>query len=162
MRKVVTLMGAVASLVLATAGPADAESVTVPGEPPGDITSMFVNNAQRKLTVKIYGLSAPCEAKQLHASVTWRGSGGEYRASGACVVGTTWSTELVYFPAEGGDEVVDCPTFSLTYQGGAYTISIPRSCLVEAPGRMRVLGEGVDYGSAIPGLAGPTKLLARG
>ena len=148
--------------MLATASPAVAESTTVAGT--GDITSMFVDNARGKLTVKIAGLSEPCGgAKQVSASVTWKNAPDEYRASGACVAGTTWATELLYFPVSGGSEYeeVDCPTFSLTYKSGSYRVIIPRTCLTEAPGRVRVTGEGLDYGSAIPGYA-KTKLLARG
>ena len=83
-----------------------AESTTVPGDQPGDITSMFVDNARSKLTVKIAGLSRPCDARQVSAAASWRGDPGEYRAQGACVAGTTWAKELLYFPVGGGEDAV--------------------------------------------------------
>ena len=60
---------------------------------------------------------------------------------------------------------VSCGGFRLKYDAGetAWRATIPRSCIPKAPDRIRVESEGVNYaGSAIPGQAGPTRLLRRG
>jgi hypothetical protein len=142
-----------------------AESVTVQGE--GDITKMFVNNGQRALTVKIYGLDKPCGgAQSLQVRVRW-GTSAEYLAEGSCIQ-ANWYTGLYYDSnrsADPGAKSVDCPDFKFTYNatGHFHKVFIPRSCMGKAPDRINVRALGNNYsGSATGGSAGPTRRLARG
>lgn len=153
-----------ASMLLAFVQPAMAESVTVQGD--GDITKMFVNNGQRALVVKVYGLEKPCGgAQSLQVRVRW-GTTAEYIAEGSCIQ-AEWHTGLFYDSnrsSDPGAKPVDCPNFKIGYNatGHFHKVFIPRSCLGKAANRVNVRAQGNNYGSMTGGTAGPTRRLARG
>ena len=157
-------LAAVCCLVAASV--AMGESQTVNGK--GDIKKMTADNAQRAVKVKLSGLGKPCEARQMTITVFW-GTKPAYQVQAGCYGGTTWASGL-YYTADRRDgslatKKVRCPGFRLRYDSGAkvWRAFVPRGCLSKAPNRIRVKSDGVNYaGSAIPGEAGPTRLLRRG
>jgi hypothetical protein len=163
MRRTLTVLLAMTGLLLGLTGPASAESVTVQGT--GNITKMYVNNGDSKITVKVYGLKKPCEAQSLWVTVKSRET-AQYRAEAGCYQGT-WHKGL-YLYANGdtttGGTKKNCDGFVFKYvtDGKFYKVIMPRSCVGKLPNKVKVSSEGIDYGSATPGFAGPTKLLARG
>jgi hypothetical protein len=162
MRRVLIVLFALTGLLLGLTGPASAESITVKGT--GNITKMSVNNGDNKITVKVYGLDKPCEAKSLWVTVSSRET-AKYRAEASCYQG--WHKGLYLYSSGDtttGGKRVTCDGFVLKYvtDGKFYKIVMPRSCVGKLPNKIRVAAEGVDFDSAMPGFAGPTKLLARG
>jgi hypothetical protein len=139
-----------------------AEKQTVNGS--GDITKLVANNATSKLTAKVLGLGSRCGGAQyLHVFVKNKNGRLLYEADGDCI-SAQWGVGL-YYTSTGvrEDEVpVDCPDFAITRNAGAYTVSIPRSCLDHAPNRVKVKVEGANFGTMTGGTAGPTKVLYRG
>ena len=162
MRRTLTVLLAMTGLLLGLTGPASAESVTVQGQ--GNITKMYVNNGDNKITVKVYGLDKPCMAKSLFVTVSSRQT-AKYQAEAVCYQG--WHKGLWLY-ANGdtttGGKKVTCDGFVFKYvtDGKFYKIVMPRSCVSKLPNKVRVAAEGVDFDSAIPGYAGPTRLLVRG
>ena len=154
--------------MLLIASSATGESQTVRGK--GDLKKMVATNAQGAVKVKLFGFRGPCEAKQFTIDVFW-GSKPRYQVQAACTAGTTWTRGL-YYDADRTDDQgalatkpVRCPGFRLRYvtSDKSWRAVLPRDCLSKAPNRVRVKSEGVNYaGSAIPGEAGPTRLLRRG
>ncbi len=153
-------------LVMGGGAIANAESQTVQGS--GDVKKIVVDNGQDAVTTKVFGLGKPCGgAKQLSVYVLTRSGAITYFAQAACYAGTDWAASLLYTPT--GDiqdqKSVRCRNFEVTRNRdtGAYRVFMPRACLAEAPNRIRVSVEGLNYGgSTMGGNAGPTKLLGRG
>lgn len=164
MRRVIALLFALLCLFVAAGGAANAESQQVTGT--GDITSMTANNGIKALTAKVLGIEAPCGgAAFLWVSVENRTGKLLYRAEGVCAAGVEWHTDL-YYTATGdpNDEtLVDCPNFAFTRHNStnSYQVKMPRGCLDNAPNKVIVVAEGLNYGS-MGGTAGPTRVLARG
>jgi hypothetical protein len=162
MRRLATVVASIAALVAATAGPAAAQSVTVDGS--GDITKMFASNGDKAAVAKVYGLDKPCDAQYLNVKVSSKRE-GYYQAEAGCY-GTQWLKGLYYHSSadDQGPSKVSCDGFRFTYNADShfYKVKMPRSCLDHAPNRVRFASEGHDYASAMPGEAGPTKLLDRG
>jgi hypothetical protein len=152
------------SLLAIGSGVAIAESQTVNGT--GDITKMVASNGTSSVTTKVFGLKRPCGGAQyLHVHIT-KGDGTLlYEAEGTCI-SAEWYTSLWYTPTGMIEdaEAVDCPAFTFTRNRttGAYKVVMPRSCLANAPNRIKVDADGHNYGTLTGGLAGPTKLLSRG
>jgi hypothetical protein len=159
----IVLVASVSLLAIGT-GVAVAETQTVNGT--GDITKMVADNGTSSVTTKVFGLKRPCGGAQyLHVHIT-KGDGTLlYKAEGGCY-SAEWLTSLWYTPtgAEEDYEAVDCPGFSFTRNRttGAYKVVMPRTCLVNAPNRVRVDADGQNYGTLTGGQAGPTKVLSRG
>jgi hypothetical protein len=159
----VFLVSAVSLFAIGT-GVAIAESQTVNGT--GDITKIVASNGTSSVTTKVFGLKRPCGgAQHLQVSVTTADGTLVYEADGGCY-SAEWQTSL-WYTSTGvrEDEVpVDCPEFSLTRNRttGAYKVVMPRTCLVNAPNRIRVDVDGQNYGTLTGGHAGPTKVLSRG
>lgn len=144
------------SLVLTLISPAFAETVTVDGT--GAISKMFVNNGQEALTVKVFGLNAPCDdAQNLNVTVKW-GTSASYTADAICGFR---SGEWEYGLFHSGSGEVDCPDFRMSYnsKGKFHRVFIPRSCIDRAENKVKVRAEG---GDSEFGKAGPTPLLRRG
>jgi hypothetical protein len=142
------------------------ESQTVSGK--GDLRKMTAANGQDSVKVKLVGLRGPCDAKQFTIDIFW-GTKPTYQVQAACTAGTTWTRGLYYDGdrRDGGwaEKRVSCGGFRLKYDAPekAWRAVVPRSCIPKAPDRIRVESEGINYaGSAIPGEAGPTRLLRRG
>lgn len=167
---------AVFALVLAGAaalggGVASAESETVRGDAPGpgtgDISKMVASNGVDAVTAKVFGLGKPCTgARDLSVYVENRRGRILYHAQGVCSAGTTWSTNL-YYTATGNtqdEKRVRCSTFTFARSKatGAYKVVMPRRCLGNAPGAVRLEAEGSNWGTVTGGHAGPTSLLRRG
>src|SRR4051794_24400136 len=163
MRRLLTVVLAAIALVLGLIAPASADSVTVQGQ--GNITKMSVNNGANKIVTKVEGLDEPCQAKSLWVTVSSKQT-PQYRAEAGCYQGK-WIKGL-YLPKSGdwtsGGERVPCGGFALkcVTAGKLYKVVMPRSCVGKLPNKVRVAAEGIDFASAVPGSAGPTKLLARG
>ena len=140
-----------------------AESQSVQGT--GVLKKMSVNNGDRKVTVKLKGFDAPCEAHYFRVLLFW-GKKKAYQADGGCYQGK-WITSLYYYSnrdsGTGGDPV-GCERFKLAYDKdkSQYRVFVPRKCLDLAPDKIKVRAEGDNYSSPMPGEAGPTKALARG
>ena len=159
---------ATAFCLLLLAASAAGESQTVQGK--GDLKKMAATNAQGAVKVKLFGFRGPCEAKEFTIDVFW-GTKPTYQVQAACTAGTTWTRGL-YYDADRTDDNgalaekrVQCPGFRLKYNSTDkyWRAVLPRECLSEAPDRVRVKSEGVNYaGSAIVGEAGPTRRLSRG
>jgi len=169
-RSFCALAGTLAALTVFAAS-AGAESTTVKGTSPGDITKMSVNNAKTALTVKVYGLFGKnCNSRSVSSFRVTVGWGqAAYRAEANCYAGETprWITGL-YYVADGADgsggKKVTCPKFQVTYDAmaRAYRVFFPRTCMSRAADRVKVRSEGLNSGSAAPGAAGPTRALRRG
>ena len=157
-------LAAIACLLLLAAS-AFAASQTVRGQ--GDLKKMVADNGSKTLTVKLFGFKGPCQAKQFDITIMWA-TKPAYDVQAACTAGTTWNRALYYAAdrSQGfGTKKVSCRGFKLTYAsaGSVWTAVIPRTCISKAANRIRVKAEGINYsGSAMPGIAGPTRLLARG
>jgi hypothetical protein len=150
------LLAAVA-LLLGLAGPAAAESQTVVGS--SDIKKMFVSNGQDAVVAKIYGPGAKCsKVKELAIHLTDK-DGTEFTARGACHPGDVWGKSLD-LPTAG----VSCPGFRLAYNatGKFWRFDVPRTCLKGLANGIKVDGWLVTWTNPSPGLAGPTRRLARG
>jgi hypothetical protein len=153
------------SLLTVGSGVANAGSQEVKGK--GDIKRMSANNGTKALTAQVVGVGRPCSgARDLSVQIVNRNNRILYIAQGVCTAGVQWDTTL-YYTATGDiqdEKRVPCRNFKFTRNNttGAYRIVIPRGCLDNAPNRVRVKSEGVNYGSATGGHAGPTKLLTRG
>jgi hypothetical protein len=167
---------AVFALVLSCAaalgsGVARAESETVRGDSPGpgtgDITKMVADNGVDAVTAKVFGIGRPCtEAKDLSVYVENRRGRILYHAQAVCSAGTSWSANL-YYTATGSiqdEKRVRCSTFTFARSKatGAYKVVMPRRCLGNAPGAVRLEAEGSNWGSVTGGHAGPTSVLSRG
>lgn len=166
MKKQMLAGAAAAVMVLGGGAIANAESQTVQGS--GDVKKIVADNGQDAITTKVFGLGKPCGgAKQLSVNILTRGGEITYFAQAGCYGGTTWAASLLYTPT--GDiqdqTIVRCRNFEVSRNRdtGAYRVFMPRGCLDEAPNRIRVSVEGLNYaGSPMGGSAGPTKLLGRG
>ncbi len=163
MRRTAAVVGVVATMVLATAGVAVAESQTVPGTV--DIDQMVANNAQTEVRVRVDGMAAPCDTHFLHVAVNWRGP-DLYRAEAGCYPGGVWAKSLVYHETADlqNGTIVNCPGLVFRWNGinEFFKVVVPRSCLDQAPNRVRVSAEGHVYTSTQSSEAGPTGFLARG
>lgn len=152
-------------LCLLIAASAAAESTTVRGS--GDLKKMVADNGSSAVVVKLYGFRKPCEAKHFNIDVLW-GTKPAYQVQAACYGGRDWGSGLYYTPdrRQGmATKPVKCRGFRLRYNadGKFWRALIPRSCMSKAPNRIRVKSEGINYtGSAMPAVAGPTRLLRRG
>ena len=140
-----------------------AESQTVQGT--GAIKKLTANNGDNKVVAKLKGMDAPCEAHYFKVVIFW-GKKKAYQADAGCY-GTEWIPSLYYQAnrnsGQGGKEV-KCDKFKVAYDKdlGGYKVVVPRKCMDEAPDKIKVRAEGDNYGSPMPGEAGPTKALARG
>jgi hypothetical protein len=129
---------------------------------------MYAQNGQHAVTIKIYGIGKPCEqAKQFTMEIRWRNSQASYQVQAGCYGGTDWAENLYYLSDRhdpNSAKEVNCANFAATYnpQGKIHRAFIPRGCIGKANNRIRVWAEGVNYADAMPGEAGPTKLLNRG
>ena len=164
MRRLSVFIVAAVSLFAIGSGVAIAESQTVTGT--GDITKMVASNGTSSVTTKVFGLKRPCGgAWFLHVFVTAADGTPLYKAEGGCY-SAEWHTSLWYTPTGAPEDyvAVDCAGFSFTRNRttGAYKVVMPRSCLGNAPNRVRVEADGANYGTLTGGHAGPTKVLSRG
>lgn len=164
MRRLITFLVPLGLLFAFGAGTSYAEKQTVNGS--GDITKLVANNGQNNLTAKVSGLGPRCGGAQyVHVFVKNKNSRLLYEADGDCISGQ-WGIGLFYTSTGvREDEVpVDCPDFKITRNStsGAYTVTMPRSCLDHAPNRVKLKVEGADFGTMTGGTAGPTKVLDRG
>jgi hypothetical protein len=156
---------AVTAVALALGSSAGAESTKVKGS--GDIAKMTADNAKGGVTVKLYGFDKPCQAHYIAIFVEW-GNKAAYQADAGCynAAPPKWLTSLSYLPDRNTREgkLVKCAKFRVTDTAklNEYRVFVPRSCMGHAADRVRVRAEGDNYGSARPGVAGPTKLLRRG
>ncbi len=164
MRRVLVFLTSVCLLSAVGGGAAYAESQTVAGT--GDITKMVANNATDVLTAKVFGLGPRCGGAQyLHVLVKDRYGKLRYEADGDCI-SAQWYIGL-YYTSTGVREdetAVNCPGFAITRNStsGTYLALMPRTCLGNAPNRVKLQAEGANYGTMTGGTAGPTKLLNRG
>lgn len=154
MRKILVALCGVLALLVGPVGPASADSTTVAGT--GDISTMFVNNDDTAVKVKIYGPGGKCDVR--YVAATLKGTDGvTYKAVGGCYPGGVWIKSL-----ERGTKVVPCADYKLSYNttGKFWRFVVPRSCLGKLTNKVRVSGE-LTY-SPTPGEAGPTRALPRG
>jgi hypothetical protein len=170
MRRAVAVLLALSTALTLGVGVANAQSQTVAGDKYGgsfgDVRKIVVNNAAAKLTTKVFGLGEPCGgAASLQVDVQNRRGRLLYRAEGSCV-GVDWGRGL-YATDTGKPEdavPVKCKKFVLarSAKSGAFRVVIPRTCMSGAPNKLRVEVNGLNFGSATGGHAGPTKALRRG
>jgi len=152
-----------AAMLLALVPFALADSQTVQGT--GVIKKLSVNNGDNKVVAKLKGMDAPCEAHYFKVVIFW-GKKKAYQADAGCY-GVKWIPSLYYQAnrnnGQGGEEV-KCEKFKVAYDKdkGTYKVVVPRKCMDAAPDKIKVRAEGDNYGSPMPGEAGPTKALARG
>jgi len=165
MRRPLTVVAFACSAVILSAGLAGADSQTVAGDKYGgtigDIKKIVVDNGKNAVTTKVFGLGKPCGgAKSLTVSVQSTGGKTLYRGEAGCYSGTEWIWGLY----DKTDKQVKCPKFDIgrTAKTGAYTVVMPRSCLDNAPDKIKVEVDGVNWNSVTGGHAGPTKALGRG
>ena len=162
-RAVAVLLATTIALAVLVASAA-AESQTVSGK--ADIKKLVADNGRSAVTAKVFGLGGPCTAKTLIVSIFWGAKAYEVQA--ICDINGKWARGLYYnsgsVPGAVGTKKVSCRGFSLKYTAAtkSWKAVVPRSCMSKAPSRIRVKAEGVNQSSAIPGEAGPTKLLRRG
>lgn len=171
MRRFMTIVAVTASTALLAGGVAIAESQTVAGDKyggnVGDITKMTADNGSNAITVRIFGLGKPCGGTQsLTVDVKTPLGKTKYFAQAGCYGGTTWLKGLWYTPTgapEDGVEVT-CAGFELGRgrTTGVFRVVMPRSCLTNAPNKVKIEARGNNFGSATGGHAGPTTALVRG
>lgn len=156
---------ATAIAALALSASALAESQTMGGQ--GDLKKMTADNGRKAVSVKLFGFKGPCQAKQFSIEIFW-GKKPAYQVQAGCYGGTKWGSGL-YYAADRADgysnNKVRCGEFSLKYTKSKtlWHAIVPRSCLSKAADRVRIKAEGINYaGSAMPGMAGPTRRLRRG
>jgi len=170
MRRAAAVLLALSTVAALGVGVANAQSQTVAGDKYGgsfgDVRKIVVNNATANLTTKVFGLGKPCVgAKSLSVDVQNRRGRLLYQAQAGCY-GVDWGTGL-YATTTGKPEdavPVKCPKFVLarSAKSGAFRVVIPRKCMSGAPNKLRVEVNGLNFGSATGGHAGPTKALRRG
>lgn len=168
MRRLLVAVAATASAVLLTAGVAGAASQTVAGDKYGgqlgDVTKIVVDNGNRAVSTKVFGLGKPCVgAKFISVKVQNKRGKTLYTGEAGCYPGPTdmvWKTGLY----DRGGSKVKCGKFSISRikSNGAYRVLMPRGCLSNAPNRIKVEVDAQNWGSVTGGHAGPTKLLGRG
>jgi hypothetical protein len=168
MRRLFVTVVATSSALLLAAGVAGAASQTVAGDKyggkVGDVKKIVVNNGQRAVSTKVFGLGKPCRgAKFISVKVQNKRGKTLYTGEAGCYPGDPdliWGTGLF---DKGGSEV-KCGKFDISRikSNGAYKVFMPRSCLSNAPNRIRVEVSAQNWGSVTGGHAGPTKLLGRG
>ena len=162
MRLSLPLAAAAATALLALPATASAASTTVDGQ--GDIKSMKVVNGEKAVKVVLRGLEELCGGTQkAGALITW-GTDAAYQVDGICVSGQ-WGEGLFYLDdadAPEGGKQQGCGRLKIAYADGAVRIRVPRSCIKKAANRIRVEGEGYNFGHLMGGTAGPTKRLRRG
>ena len=171
MRRTAVIVLVMSCMTVLGVGAASAESQTVKGNSPGpgsgDITKAIANNGAKTVTTQVFGLGRACtKARDLSVYVENRRGRILYHAQGVCSAGTDWSTNL-YYTSTGNisdEKRVRCAKFAFTRSKatGAFTVTMPRGCLDNAPDAVKVEIEGSNWGSATGGHAGPTKLLKRG
>lgn len=149
--------------VLAVFAPgASAATTSVKGS--GNISKLTLDNAQRAVKVTLAGLGDACEARNWRVELSW-GKPNAYAVEAGCYPGGTWRVSLVYLTDRqdrNTSKLKDCAKLKATYGDGKWRVTVPRKCIGKAADRLRAAAEGVDYSSAIPGEAGPTKRVARG
>jgi len=158
--------GLAATLVIAAASFAIAESQTVKGT--GAIEKMVAENGQRKVTAEVSKLPKPCDGtrwtRSLQVRIDWKGP-DFYRAEGSCI-GEAWYRSLAYYEDADDSEprIVDCADFALTRNADTQTFRVvaPRKCLRKANDKVRLYAEAVTTTTAAVSVAGPTRLLSRG
>jgi hypothetical protein len=161
-RRLLVVFVACLGFLAAGGGVANAESQTVNGT--DGITRLKASNGTNAVTANVFGLGSPCGgAWYLHVEVRNRAGKLLYMAEGSCI-SAEWHTGLFYEGGAGEPTAVRCRNFSFTRNRttGAFRIEMPRGCLDHAPDRIKVRAEGADYGAMTEGVAGPTRLLARG
>ncbi len=168
MRRIATTIFATSCAVLLTASMAGAASQTVAGDEyggsVGDIKKIVVNNAQKAVSTKVFGLGKPCGgAKYLQVNVQNGRGKTLYSGEAGCYSGNNglvWATGLY----DRGGSKVRCRNFDISRSRttGAYRVLMPRECLSDAPNRIKVDVTGQNWGSVTGGHAGPTKVLGRG
>ena len=155
-------------VLLLTASMAGAASQTVAGDKfggkLGDIKKIVVNNAQRSVSTKIFGLGKPCGgAKSIAVRVQNKRGKTLYTGEAGCYPG---KTDLVwdFYLFDKDSSPVKCGKFDVSRikSSGAYKVLMPRTCLSNAPNRIKVDVDAQNWGSVTGGHAGPTKLLGRG
>lgn len=171
MRRAMAVLIALSTVFALGVGAAQAQSQTLAGDKYGgsfgDIRKIVVNNATNALTTKVFGIGRPCkEAKSLQVNVQNRRGRLLFMAEAGCYGASTWGTGL-YSTTTGKPEdatEVTCGkfVFARSPKTGAYRIVIPRKCMAGAPNKLRVEVDGLNFGSASGGHAGPTKALRRG
>ena len=165
MRRALFVLVVTACCMPLLASPAAAEQQTVRAQ--GDLKKMVADNGRSAVSVKLFGIKGPCEAKHFQIDVFWGTK--TYQVQAQCTAGTTWTKGLYYDPdrTDGGlaEKRVRCGGFRLTYNSAKkqWRAVMPRECLSKAPNRVRVEAYGINYaGSANPDVAGPTRRLNRG
>lgn len=163
LRPLGALLAAVA-LLLGLAGPAVAESQTIPGTgvvsgTVGDLEKLFVSNGSTSVVAKAFGPDIECGVSRWVLFTMRDGDGTRYTAMGGCYPGGVWVKSL-----ERGSSLVNCGGFTLRYNstGGFWRFEVPRSCLSRLANRIKVVTAELNSGSPNPGQAGPTRWLSRG
>ena len=168
MRRLFVTVVATSSALLLAAGVAGAASQTVAGDKyggkVGDVKKIVVNNGQRAVSTKVFGLGKPCRgAKFISVKVQNKRGKTLYAGEAGCFSGPdgpVWDAYMV----DKGASILKCGKFDISRlkTNGAYKVVMPRSCMTNAPNRIRVEVDGLNSASATGGHAGPTKLLGRG
>jgi hypothetical protein len=168
LRPLGALFAAVA-LLLGLAGPAAAESQTIPGTgvvpgTVGDLEKLFVSNGSTSVVAKAYGSDIECGVSRWVSIVMRDGDGTRYTAMGGCYPGDPASGGGWHKSLSRGNTLVNCSGFTLRYNstGGYWRFEVPRSCLGRLANRIKVVTAELNSGSPNPGLAGPTRWLSRG
>lgn len=159
-----TVLLFVGALLTVLAPSATADSQTVDGK--GHLTKMFVNNGDKGVTVKLFGLEEPCGGTQyFNVQIKW-GDKEAYEVDGGCF-GITWAYGLFYFPDRTDDEsgkAKECDGLKVTHNAEKtfLKVYVPRTCMPKANNKVKVQAIGYNFGHLNGGSAGPTKLLPRG
>jgi hypothetical protein len=165
MRRALTVLLAVSTALVLGVGVAAAQTQTVVGDKYGgslgDVKKIVVNNATKALTTKVFGIGKPCtQAKSLSVKVQNRRRRLLFSAEAGCYGATDWITGL--YTSKATEVTCRKLGFARSAKTGAYTVKIPRRCIKSAPDKLRVEVDGMNWGSATGGHAGPTKALRRG
>jgi hypothetical protein len=152
------IVGACLSLTLAmvVTAPAGAATVTVNGT--GSYEKLVVKNTVKKLIFEVHAPGGGCGIKYLAVKFRDR-DGTKYEMDGGCYPGAVWAASLVR-----GQKLVKCPKFKLTYSAakGAWTGTIPRTCLKKLGPAVKVTDSYVDDYSPVISEVPATKYVGRG
>ena len=128
------------ALTLAVVATAPAGAATVTDTGSGSYERLVVKNTNKKLIFQIHAPGGRCDIKYLAVEFRDR-DGTKYEMDGGCYPGPVWAASLVR-----GQKLVKCPKFTLKYSAsaGAWTGTIPRTCLKGLASSVKVTESHVD------------------
>ena len=156
MRKLAAAVCAVLMIGAAATAPALADTTSVKGT--NSYKKLVVDNGNKSLVFKLTAPGPGCKNMKYLAVKFGDKDGTAYQMDGGCYQ-AAWVPSLVR-----GDKVLKCKNFTLKFdkQKGVWTGDIPRSCLKNLGGTIKVTESWIDDYSAMPGEAPATKWVKQG